>query len=246
MQFSACKYEVDSHVATITLNRPEKGNAFNEQMILELTHIVSTISDDIHVLCIRAAGKYFCTGADLFEMQNNANDPMKLALLLQALHNLDVPIIAGVNGTAFAGAIGLLANCDIVIAQNDAVFCLSEVKLGLVPAVISPYIIEALGIRHAKRLMLSAERFSAESAMQLGLVHHVVLPAMLADNVKACIQNLLTSCPKALRAVKKLCREVLTVNADDRPKYTADLLVQIRNTPEAQSRLKDFFERKHV
>jgi methylglutaconyl-CoA hydratase len=246
LQFSACKYEIDHHVAIITLNRPDKGNAFNEQMILELTQIVNTISDDIHVLCIRAAGKHFCTGADLVEMQNNLNDPMKLALFMQALHNLNVPVVAAVNGAAFAGAIGLLANCDIVIAQSDAVFCLSEVKLGLVPAVISPYVIEALGIRHAKRLMLSAEKFSAESALQVGLVHQIVPPAMLDDNVKACVQNLLTNGPKALRAVKKLCREVLTIKADDRPKYTADLLMQIRNTPEAQSRLKDFFEKKHV
>jgi methylglutaconyl-CoA hydratase len=246
LQFSACKYEIDNHVAIITLNRPDKGNAFNEQMITELTHIVNSMSDDIHVLCIQASGKHFCTGADLYEMQNNLNDPLKLALFMQALYNLNVPIIAAVNGAAFAGAIGLLANCDIVIAQEGAAFCLSEVKLGLVPAVISPYVIEAIGVRNAKHLMLSAEKFSAQTAMKLGLVHQIVSSATLADNVNSCIQNLLGNGPKALSAVKKLCREVLTINLKDRPKYTADLLTQIRNTPEAQSRLKDFFEKKHV
>lgn len=246
MQYSACNYQVEHHVATITLNRPDKGNAFNEQMIAELTHIVNTMQADIHVLCIRAAGKHFCTGADLYEMQHNLNDPLKLALFMQALHNLDVPIIAAVNGAAYAGALGLLANCDIVLAQTDAVFCLSEVKLGLVPAVISPYLIEAIGLRPAKQLMLSAEKISATTAMQLGLVHQVVSPLELNEQVNANIKNLLTNAPSALRAVKKLCRDIGTIDPNARVKFTAELLSQIRSSPEAQTRLKDFFEKKHV
>ncbi len=240
MQYSACNYKIENFVAYVTLNRPEKGNALNEQMIAELTMIIDSLSPDIHILYITGAGKHFCTGADLYEMQNNLNDPIKLAHLLQKLHDLNIPIVAHVNGAAFGGAIGLLANCDIVIAQDSSIFCLSEVKLGLVPAIISPYVIEALGIRAAKALMLTAEKISANKALQLGLVHQISTSSEL-------IENLLLNGPKAMQQVKILCREVLKIeNTSARAQYTANILSQIRQTPEAQERLKDFFEKKHV
>lgn len=247
LQFSACDYQEKGHVAYATLNRPEKGNALNEQMIAELTHIVQSIPENIHVLCIHGAGKNFCTGADLIEMQNNSNDPLKLAQLMQALHESNVPIIAQVQGASFGGAIGLLANCDIVIAQDGAIFCLSEVKLGLVPAIISPYVIEAIGVRAAKVLMLSAEKISAFTAMQLGLVHHICAVEALNDRVNEYITQLLSNGPKAMRRVKKLCREVVRMqDIAKRNAFTSDLLTQVRQSDEAQTRLKDFFEKKNV
>lgn len=246
MQFSACNYEVNNNVAIITLNRPDKGNALNSQMINELTQIVQTLSDDVYVLCIRGAGKHFCTGADLQEMQQGQNDPTKLALLMKALNELNVPIITAVQGAAFAGAMGLLANSDIVIAEESAQFCLSEVKLGLIPAIISPYLIQAIGVRCAKRIMLTAEKILAIDALQIGLIHQVVETGMLNNALDDLVKNLLTNEPHALRAVKKLCRDVVALDPNDRVKFTANLLDQIRNTKPAQERLKNFFEKKHV
>lgn len=246
LQFSACKYHIEDHVAYLTLNRPDKGNALNEQMITELTHIVQNITDEVHVLCIRGAGKNFCTGADLQEMQNAKSEPIKLALLMKALHDLNVPIVTAVNGAAFAGAMGLLANSDIVVAEENAIFCLSEVKLGLVPAMISPYVIEAIGLRSAKKIMLTAERLSAEQALQLGLIHQVVPMLRLDEALDVAIKNLLLNEPCALRAVKKLCREIVTIKPAEHAKFTADLLSTIRAKPQAQARLKAFFEKKNV
>ncbi len=249
MQYSVCNYELKNHVGVITLNRPEVGNALNEQMILELTEIVNVAQaqEDTHVLCIRAAGKHFCTGADLYEMQHQTHDPIKLAQFMQSLHDLDVPVVASVNGAVFGGAIGLLANCDFVIAEEGAVFCLSEVKLGLVPAIISPFVIEALGVRQAKSFMLSAEKLTAKDAMTLGLVHQVVAKDLLDETVNACINHLLSNGPEALRRTKQLCREVLKINdGEARGRFTADVLSQIRKSGEAQARLKNFFEKKNV
>ncbi|MGA2655747.1 MAG: enoyl-CoA hydratase-related protein [Gammaproteobacteria bacterium] len=246
MQFSACNYEIKNSVATITLNRPDKGNAMNEQMINELRQIISSIADDVYVLCIKGAGKHFCTGADLQEMQQGQNDPSKLALLMKALSDLNIPIVAALQGAVFAGAMGLIANSDIVIAEESAIFCLSEVKLGLIPAIISPYLIEAIGVRAAKRIMLSAERISTHEAQRIGLIHHVTPVGTLNDTLAEVINNLLANEPHALRAVKELCRDVITLNPNDRVKFTAELLDQIRKTDAAQARLNAFFENKHV
>lgn len=246
MQFSACNYHIENHVAYLTLNRPDKGNALNAQMIDEFTHIIETMDDNVYILCLRGAGKHFCTGADLQEMQQGENDPTKLALLMKALSELNVPIVAAVQGAAFAGAMGLLANSDIVIASDAAIFCLSEVKLGLIPAIISPYLIEAIGVRCAKRIMLAAEKISAADALQIGLIHQVTPASTLDNALNDTIKNLLSNEPHALQAVKKLCKEVINVNPNDRVKFTANLLDKIRNSESAQARLKDFFEKKHV
>ena len=249
-------YQVKDQVAYVTLNRPDKGNALNEKMITELTQIFNTISQDplVRVLCLSAQGKNFCTGADLQDMRasvdysltKNTDEAKKLAHLMQTMHDLDVPVIAAVQGAVYGGAMGLIANCDIVIAEEHASFCLSEVKLGLVPAVISPYVIEALGLRLAKYLMLTAEKITAAQALDMGLVHQVVAMPALISTLQACIDNLLQNGPQALRHVKKLCRELPQMKTiSDRQNMTANLIARVRISPEAQVRMRDFFEKKN-
>lgn len=261
LQFSAYEYstlicELDASIAFVSLNRPDKGNALNEKMIAELTQVLSIVQQDssLRALCISAQGKHFCTGADLHDMQasidyslaKNIQEATKLAQLMQLLSEMELPVIAQVHGAVYGGAIGILANCDIVIAHTDTSFCLSEVKLGLVPAVISPYVIAALGMRQAKRLMLTAEKFNAQQAEKFGLVHEVVA-GDLATAVDARIDSLLQNGPHAMRSVKKLCRELPNMQSvAARQQFTANLIARVRIGQEAQEGLRDFFEKKNV
>jgi len=182
--YTTIEIERESSVAWIWLNRPEVRNAFNDVMIRELTESFVTLGEDssVNVVVLAGRGTSFCAGADLnwmkrmssYTLEENRQDASNLAAMLERLYRLPKPTIARINGHAFAGGMGLVAACDVAVASQETKFCLSEVKIGLIPATIGPYIVAAMGTRQARRYMLSAERFSATDAQRTGLVHEVV------------------------------------------------------------------------
>lgn len=244
-------------VATITINRPDKHNAFNAQVIAELTDALQAAERDqkVRIIVLTGAGKSFSAGADLNWMKSmasysedeNLEDSLKLAELMQVLDNVRKPTIARVNGHVFGGGVGLVSCCDIAISIETARFALSEVKLGLVPAVISPYVIAAIGERHARRFFLTAEAMVASAAQQIGLVHEVVPTNELDTAVKKEIDLLLQGGPEAQAAAKHLVRQVCHADTDAEnhlKQTTAKLIAQMRVSEEGQEGLSAFLEKR--
>ncbi len=242
-------------VASVTLNRPEQHNAFDDGMIAELIELLGQLEQDdrVRVLVLRAAGKSFSAGADFYWMRRmadydlarNTDDAMQLAELMRRLNCFPKPTIALVQGAAYGGGVGFFACCDIAIASKQALFCLSEVKLGLIPAVISPYVIEAIGARAARRFMLTAERFSAEQACRLGLVHQVVEAQELDTTLDSILEFLLAAGPAAQAAAKDLIRAVSNQPIDsDIIQNCAQRIARIRATSEAREGLDAFLEKR--
>jgi methylglutaconyl-CoA hydratase len=205
-------------IAVVTLNRPEVHNAFNQTLIGELTHALRALATDqaIRGVVLRGAGKSFSAGADLAWMQQaseqapaeNLEDANALAQLMLVLDSLPKPTIAVVHGATMGGGIGLVACCDIALATASASFCLAEVRLGLIPAVISPYVLAAVGAHWARRWFLTAERFDAAAALRSGLVHQVVPDDGIEDALEALLARLLEAAPGAQAAAKQLIRDV--------------------------------------
>lgn len=242
-------------VATLTLDRAEKHNAFDDTMIAELIQALSEIETDksIRILVLRATGKSFSAGADLnwmrrmadYDQQQNLADSRQLAQLMNRLNCLSKPVIACVNGASFGGGVGLIACCDIAIASSDAIFSLSEVRLGLIPSVISPYVIAAIGSRAARRYFLSGERFDAVRALQLGLVHEVVEPEEIDASLEQCIENLLSSGPKAQAAAKDLIHTVEGRLIDETLiEETARRIADVRASDEGREGLSAFLQKR--
>jgi methylglutaconyl-CoA hydratase len=213
---------VQDRVARITLNRPEVRNAFNDEVIAELKAAFETVGarDDVRVVVLAAQGPAFCAGADLnwmrrmadYTREENLADAGQLAAMLQAIYTCPKPTIAAVQGDVFAGGMGLVAACDMAVSVDTATYCLSEVKLGLMPATISPYVIRAMGARAAHRYCLTAERFSAQEAHRIGLVHELVSADAGGDALQAKVgelaQALASASPAAVRACKRLVQDV--------------------------------------
>lgn len=208
----------ESGVATVTLNRPEVRNAFNDEVIAEITAVFSELAERSEVRCIVLAGNgpAFCAGADLnwmkrmadYTRDENIADAAALAKMLRVLYNCPKPTIARVHGDAYAGGVGLVAVCDMAVCADSAQFCLSEARLGLAPATISPYVIRAMGARAAHRYFLTAERFNAAEALRLGFVHEVVPADQLDGAVGALAQALLQAGPAAVKACKALVQDI--------------------------------------
>jgi methylglutaconyl-CoA hydratase len=208
----------DAGVASVTLNRPGVRNAFNDEVIAEMTAVFSELGEREEVRCIVLAGNgpAFCAGADLnwmkrmagYTREKNIADAGSLANMLRVLYHCPKPTIARVQGDAYAGGIGLVAACDMAVSVESAQFCLTEVKLGLIPATISPYVIRAMGARAAHRYFLTAERFSAAEALRIGFVHQVVAADQLDAAVAALAQMLLQAGPAAVKACKALVQDV--------------------------------------
>jgi len=249
-------YEVDHMgVARITLNRPEKHNAFDDAMIAELTRSFEKAGSDpaVRAVVLASNGKNFCAGADAGWMQRmagyseaqNRTDAMQLATMLQTLYRLPKPTIARVQGAAFGGAVGLIACCDMAVACKMSKFCLSEVKLGLIPATISPYVIEAMGKRVAKRYFQTAEVFSARRARRLGLVSEAVSEDQLDDEVNALLTALLRNGPTAIAEAKALIEQVAGAPIDESVmQNTSDWIARIRVSEEGQEGLNAFLEKR--
>jgi methylglutaconyl-CoA hydratase len=243
-------------VATVTLNRPEKHNAFDGEMIGALTETLRKLDRDraVRIVVITGAGNTFCAGADISAMRaiaragerENVQDAMRLGEMLATLNTLSRPTIARVNGNAFGGAVGLMSCCDIVIAVREARMALTEVRFGIVPAMISPYVVAAIGLRQARRYLLSGEAVSGEQAQRTGLVHESVAPEKLDETVNAVIDALLKGGPEALREAKELIREVVNSGAPDESARhrTAQRLARLRASEEGQEGLSAFLEKR--
>ncbi len=240
-------------VATLTLNRPDVHNAFDDVMIAELLKALKEVeeSDSARVLVLRSEGKNFSAGADLNWMrsmadknyQQNVDDAGELGLLMERLDLLSKPSIALVQGAAFGGAVGLAACCDIVLAQPRSSFCLSEVKIGLIPAVISPYVVRTIGERQSRRYMLTAERFFADKAQELGLVNDVVED--FDEPLNKLLEALLANSPQAVGTCKKLIRNVGSRPIDkDVREHTIKAIAEIRVSDEGQEGLSAFLEKR--
>ncbi len=243
------------NVVTLRLNRPEVHNAFDDVLINQLTQTLQRIDTDeqIRVVTLAAEGKSFSAGADLNWMQSMANysekenyqDALALAALMQTLNQMSKPTIAQVQGATFGGGVGLVACCDIAIASVKASFCLSEVKIGLIPAVISPYVIAAIGERASRRYMLSAERFDAHQAHYLGLIHDVVEHDALQANTEQLIATLLKNGPHAMHTCKDLIRHINPLHLDAQLiADTAEHIAKIRVSAEGQEGLAAFLEKR--
>ncbi|MGH8831785.1 MAG: enoyl-CoA hydratase/isomerase family protein [Polaromonas sp.] len=209
---------VQAGVATLVLNRPEVRNAFNDEVIAEFTQAFGELGTREEVRCVvlAPAGQAFCAGADLNWMRRMADyshaenlaDAAQLAEMLRAIYECPKPTIARVQGDVFAGGMGLVAACDMAVSVDTATYCLSEVKLGLIPATISPYVIRAMGARSAHRYFLTAERFDAQEAHRIGFVHEVVSADQLDAKVSEITQALVNASPAAVKACKQLVQDV--------------------------------------
>ena len=252
--------EDDRRVMTITLHRPAVHNAFNEKLIGELRQVLHRIRTEVsngneaapRVVVLTGHGRSFCSGVDFewlrrqkdYSYEENIADAYELAGLLDDLYTLPVPTIARVNGAAIGGGAGLLACCDIPIASSDARFDFSEVKFGIVPAVVGPYVIRRIGERHAREYMLTGERFDAARAQEIGLVQLAVEPELLDDAVQSRVDQLLTGGPEAVRACKELIADIVGRPLEDIASFTADVIARLRVSDEGQEGISAYLERR--
>lgn len=248
-------YQEHAHVATITLNRPEVHNAFDDVMIHALKDAIdrANANDTIRVIVLNAAGPHFSAGADLQWMQRsshysqkeNERDALALADLMHALYHSAKPTVALAQGAVFGGGVGLVACCDIVLTTTEAVFCLSEVKLGLIPAVIGPYVAQAIGARAFKRYAITAERIDASQALAMGLVHEIVAPIDLAARTDTLIKLILLNAPHAIRELKQFTHEFSMVSLSPAlSQQTATLIARLRASPEGREGIQAFLEKR--
>jgi methylglutaconyl-CoA hydratase len=249
-------FDVDKRgVATVTMNNPDKHNAFDDRIIFALSHLFHEISKchDINVMVLASTGKSFSAGADLswmkrmasYSYEENLSDANALAHMLKNLNFLPQPTIAKVQGAAFGGAVGLASCCDIVLASEKASFCLSEVKLGLIPATISPYVVNAIGQKASRRYFQTAERFFADKAQQLGLVDEILPMEALDLAVDKMTKTLLANGPLAVRQAKQLALDVAYQDIDEALiAMTSERIAAIRVSTEGQEGLTAFFEKR--
>jgi len=247
---------VDSEgITTLTLNRPELHNAFDDALIRELFEHLNDLkaNDKVRLLVLRAMGKSFSAGADLnwmrrmtqFSIDENRDDARQLARLMRQLNEFTKPTIAVVQGAAYGGGVGLVACCDIAIGTPQASFCLSEVRLGLIPAVISPYVIDAIGARQARRYFLTAERFDAHQAVNLGLLHDVVERDSLEHRLQTIVDEVLKAGPQALKAAKQLISTVAQQPfSENLIEQTVNCIADIRVSEEAREGLDAFLSKR--
>src|SRR4051794_29462504 len=242
-------------VVRVTLNRPEVRNAFNEELIAELTAWAESVKPDAsaRVAVLSGAGKVFCAGADVtwmakmvaYTREENVRDARAMANMFQALDRLPIPLIGRVHGAALGGGVGLAAVCDIVVSTEDAIFGFTEVKLGIIPAVISPFALAKIGQSAARELFLTGARFSAARAREIGLVHTVVeAEADLDRAIARAVNDLLTSGPAAMAAAKELIAAVEAGDPDAVSDHTAHAIARRRVSPEGQEGMRAFLEKR--
>jgi methylglutaconyl-CoA hydratase len=241
-------------LVTFTLSRPDVRNAFDETLIAELTQAVRSIEArrDLRVAVLTGAGDVFSAGADLnwmrrvadYSYEENVADAMGLADLVETLYMMPQATIARVNGPCIGGGLGLVAACDIAVASNAAFFAFREVRLGITPATISPYVIRKIGERNARDCFLTGRRIDAEAAKTIGLVNEVVDPAVLDETVARWAQRFLHSGPEAVKASKQLIARVSRAQIREVKAYTADLIAKLRGSEEGKEGFAAFFEKR--
>ncbi len=247
--------KVEARRATITLTRPELRNAFNDEVIAELTQAFTGLgsSDEVRAIVLAAEGPAFCAGADLnwmrrmadYDRAQNLADAARLAEMLRVIHQCPKPVIARVQGDVYAGGMGLVACSDIAISVDCAHYCLSETRLGLLPATISPYVMRAMGPRAAQRYCLSAERFDAAEALRIGFVHEVVPAELLDERVDAVAQALVNASPAAVRACKRLLQDVAQREIDAALiAQTVEAIADVRASAEGREGVQAFLQKR--
>ncbi len=256
--YEMLEIDIRGGVATVKLDRPEVHNAFNEVLIAELTAAFSTVTaladkgQGLRVVILTGSGKSFCAGADLnwmkkmarFTYEENIQDALALADLMSTIYTCPLPTIARVNGSAFGGGVGLASACDIVVASTEARFSLSEVKLGLVPACIAPYVIERVGQRNAREYFLTGERIDAEKALEIGVVNKTAPPGELDRVVGEYVEHLLSSSPQALKWGKELVSRTPRMKLEECRKFNAEMIAKLRVSEEGQEGIRAFFEKR--
>jgi methylglutaconyl-CoA hydratase len=254
--------EQDGPVARVTLNRPDVRNAFNEELIAELTKWAESVTATgpfdkaqrrpARVAVLSGAGKVFCAGADLAWMskmvgythEENVRDARAMARMFEALDRLPIPLIGRIHGAALGGGAGLAAVCDIVVAAEDASFAFTEVKLGILPAVISPFVLAKIGRSAARELFLTGARFSAARAREIGLVHAVAGEPDVDRLIAKYVNDLLTSAPEAVAAAKTLIGEVASATHTAATEYTIDAIAERRVSKEGQEGMSAFLAKR--
>lgn len=247
--------EQSGTLVTVTLNRPETRNAFNEELIAELTAWArGPMPEGARAAVLRGAGKVFCAGADLawmsktvtYSHEENVRDARAMAAMFDALDSLPLPLIGRVHGAALGGGAGLAAVCDIVVAADDATFGFTEAKLGILPAVISPYAVAKIGVSAARELFLTAARFSAGRALEIGLVHAVAPETALDARIDAYRTELASSAPGAVAAAKQLLRQIAHRAAPDIVELTTETIARHRTSAEGQDGMRAFLEKRRA
>lgn len=255
MNFTTLTVNVASHIATVTLNRPDVRNAFNETVIAELTGAFRALGDmdGVRAIVLAGNGPAFCAGADLnwmkkmagYSEDENRADALTLAQMLHTIWSCPRPVIARIQGDTYAGGVGLVAACDIAVAAEHAHFCLSEARLGLLPATISPYVIRAMGEQASRRYFITAERFDAAEALRLGFVHAVVPAEALDAKIGEIASALVANSPNAVRESKRLVQEVAGRMIDnDLLADTADRIAKVRASAEGKEGVRSFLEKR--
>ncbi len=242
------------NVVWVNLNRPEVHNAMNAEMIAELTEVFKSFDEDTEsrAVVLTGNGKSFCAGADLnymkgiaeFGFEENVEDGKKLAGLFKAIYDCPIPTIALIHGSAFGGANGLIAACDIAIAEADTSFAFSEVKLGIAPATIAPFVIKRIGEFGAKELMLTGKRFKGQEAKKWNLVNHVYKNGFDENPLNEILKQFESSAPKAVKETKKLITTVLGKDIEEGIEFTSRLIAKLRASEEGQEGMASFLEKR--
>lgn len=255
MSYQTLQLQTENRVATVTLNRPEVRNAFNETTIAEVTQVFRELgaSGELRAIVLAANGPAFCAGADLNWMKKmagythdeNRADAMQLAEMLRTIYACPKPVVAKVQGDCYAGGMGLVAACDIAVANEASQFCLSEAKLGLIPATISPYVIKAMGENAARRYFLTAERFSAQEAHRIGFVHALTAADALDETVADIVKALVSNSPNAVKEGKRLVQDVAGMPLTEALiADTAQRIADIRSSEEGKEGVRSFLEKR--
>jgi methylglutaconyl-CoA hydratase len=254
MTYKTLLVEESDGVLFVTLNRPEVHNAFNDELIAEAIQVFRDVGQrDVRTVVLRGSGANFCAGADLHWMSRmvsytrdeNVRDSSNMARMFACINECPVPVIGRIQGAAIGGGVGLVAVCDIAICTREAKFGLAEVKLGILPAVISPYMISKIGQSHARALFLTGERFDAERALRIGLVHRVVEDTTALDTaVNEVIEQLKTAGPQAVRECKKLIAHVASHDLIDTIPYTIETIATRRVSDEGQAGMQAFLKKE--
>ncbi|MEO8284900.1 MAG: enoyl-CoA hydratase-related protein [Chloroflexota bacterium] len=249
-------FTTENGVCRITLNRPELHNAFNRELIDELRGAFESIADmptgDVRAVVLSGAGKSFCAGADVnwmgasldFTEEENVADALRMARMFETIDTCPVPLIGRLHGAALGGGVGLAAVCDIAVAAEGTMFAFSEAKLGIAPAVISPYVLSKIGRSHARALFLTAERFGTDRAMHIGLIHSVKLPEEIDAEIERLVNELRGSAPGAVTRAKMLIGTVPQLAPEQAMQYTAETIASLRVGEEGQDGLRAFLEKR--
>ncbi len=253
-KYLTIELERQEALVTLWLNRPEKHNAFDDTMIAELTAAFREVAalEAIRLVILRGRGKSFCAGADLnymkgvaaFGYQENFEDARKLAGLFEAVYSCPLPTLGVAHGAVFGGANGLLAACDVVVADEGTTFAFSEVKIGVAPATIGPFVLKRTGEFRGKELMMTGRRFKGREAERYGLVNRAVPGEELKDAVDSFVMEFMTAAPGAVRSTKEMIVEVMNGEGNDISEYTADLIARLRASEEGQEGMAAFLGKR--